>query len=213
MLKKSSLKSLLLGLVGWVVLASSSSAMAQEVAPDALVKRVTDEVLTIVRQDKDIQNGNSQKAVALVETKVSPNFDFARMTGLAMGREWNKASPDQKKALTQEFRTLLIRTYSNALSSYKDQTIEYKPFKGQAADTDVVVRTQINQPGGKPVELEYNLEKTAEGWKVYDVVVAGVSLVTNYRESFGQEVRSNGVDSLIKSLAAKNKTLEAGAKK
>ena len=132
------------------------------------------------------------------------------MTGLALGRDWNKATPDQKRVLTQEFRTLLVRTYSNALTAYRDQTVEYKPFKMAPGDTDVTVRTQVNQKRGKPIQLDYVLEKEADGWKVYDVVVAGVSLVTNYRSSFSQEVHSNGMDGLIKMLQAKNKALDSG---
>ena len=199
--------SLLLGL-----LLSCSSVFAQEETPDALVKKVTDDVLTIVRQDKDIQSGNTKKAIELVEAKVLPNFNFQRMTALAVGRDWNKASAEQKKQLADEFKTLLVRTYSNALTSYKDQTVRYKPTKMQGGDTDVLVRTEIVQSGNKPIQLDYSLEKQNDGWKVYDVVVAGVSLVTNYRETFAQEVRANGIDGLLQMLTNKNKQLEAGKK-
>lgn len=199
--------SLLLGLV-----LSVSAAFAQEESPDALVKKVTEEVLTIVRQDKDIQSGNMRKAIELVEAKVLPHFDFRRMTALAMGRDWNKANAEQKKRLTDEFNVLLVRTYSNALTSYKDQTVRYKPTKLPAGDADVVVKTEILQPGGRPIQLDYALEKQPDGWKVFDVIVAGVSLVTNYRDTFNQEVRANGVDGLIKMLSDKNKQLEAGKK-
>ena len=202
-----SLFSLLLGL--WL---SCSAVFAQEETPDALVKKVTDDVLTIVRQDKDIQGGNTKKAIELVEAKVLPNFNFQRMTALAVGRDWNKASAEQKKQLAEEFKTLLVRTYSNALTSYKDQTVRYKPTKMQGGDTDVLVRTEIVQSGNKPIQLDYSLEKQNDSWKVYDVVVAGVSLVTNYRDSFGQEVRANGIDGLLQMLASKNKQLEAGKK-
>ena len=199
--------SLLLGLL--VVL---SSALAQESAPDALVRKVTDDVLTIVRQDKDIQSGNTRKAIELVDSKVLPYFNFQRMTALAVGRDWSKATPEQKKRLAEEFKTLLVRTYSNALTSYKNQTISYKPTKMQAADTDVLVRTEVVQPGSKPVQLDYALEKQGDSWKVYDVIVAGVSLVTNYRDTFNQEVRNNGIDGLIQMLGNRNKQLEAGKK-
>lgn len=202
-----SLLSLMLG-----VFLMCSSAFAQEDSPDALIKKVTEDVLTIVRQDKDIQNGNTKKAIELVEVKVLPNFNFMRMTALAMGKDWNKASPEQKKQLSDEFKTLLVRTYSNALTGYKDQTVRYKPTKMQAGDTDVVVKTEVVQAGAKPIQLDYSMEKQAEGWKVYDVIVAGVSLVTNYRDTFSQEVRANGVDGLIKMISAKNKQLEAGKK-
>lgn len=191
---------------------SISSVFAQEDSPDAMIKKVTDEVLTIVRQDKDIQNGNTRKAIELVEVKVLPHFNFQRMTALAMGKEWHKANAEQKKRLSEEFKTLLVRTYSNALTSYRDQTIRYKPTKMPAGDADVVVKTEILQPGSKPVQLDYSLEKQPEGWKVYDVIVAGVSLVTNYRDTFAQEVRANGVDGLIQMLSSKNKQLESGKK-
>lgn len=189
-----------------------SPAIAQETAPDVLVRKVTDEVLSVVRQDKDIQNGNSRKVIELVDSKVLPHFNFQRMTALAMGRDWSRATPEQKQRLTEEFRTLLVRTYSNSLTSYRNQTIVYKPLRMQAGETDVLVRTEILQPGSKPVPLDYALRKEGEAWKVYDVIVAGISLVTNYRDTFTQEVRANGVDGLIKMLADRNKQLEAGKK-
>ena len=199
-----SLFSLLLG-----VLMLCAPAFAQEDSPDALIKKVTDDVLTIVRQDKDIQGGNTKKAIALVEAKVLPHFNFLHMTALAVGRDWREATPEQKKQLAEEFKTLLVRTYSNALTGYKDQTIRYKPTKMQSGDTDVLVRTEIVQSGSKPIALDYSVEKLPEGWKVYDVVVAGVSLVSNYRDTFAQEIRANKIDGLIKMLAAKNKQNEA----
>ena len=204
---KKLLHALLLGLM-----LAISPLFAQEDAPDAKIKKVTEDVLTIVRQDKDIQSGNTKKAIELVEVKVLPHFNFQRMTALAMGRDWNKASAEQKKQLTEEFKTLLVRTYSNALTGYKDQTIRYKPTKMQGGDSEVLVRTEVVQSGNKPIQLDYSLEKQAEGWKVYDVVVAGVSLVTNYRETFAQEVRANGLDGLLQMLSNKNKQLEAGKK-
>lgn len=186
------------------------NAFSTEETPDALVKRVTDEVLTIVRADKEIQGGNTRKAIELVEAKVLPHFNFSRMTALAVGKDWRQASPEQKKRLTEEFKTLLVRTYSNALTAYKNQTVVYKPLKMQPGDTDVLVRTEIRQPGQQAVLLDYGLEKQDSAWKVYDVVVAGISLVTNYRENFAQEVRTGGIDGLIASIAAKNKQFEAG---
>ena len=198
-------------LILWLAL-SVSPAFAQEESPDALIKKVTEEVLAIVRQDKDIQNGNTRKAIELVESKVLPHFNFQRMTALAMGRDWNKAGVEQKKRLADEFKTLLVRTYSNALTSYRDQTLRYRPTRMQGADLEVVVKTEIMQPGSKPIQLDYSLEKLPEGWKVFDVIVAGVSLVTNYRDTFNQEVRTNGVDGLIQMLSSKNKQLEAGKK-
>ena len=190
----------------------ASGALAQSDSPDAMIKEVTEEVLSIVRQDKDIQGGNTAKAIALVEAKALPHFNFQRMTVLSMGRDWKKADPGQQKRLVDEFRTLLVRTYSNALTGYKDQTIRYKPLSQPAGERDVVVRTEVLQSGGKPIPLDYSVEKGAEGWRIYDVVVAGVSLVTNYRDTFTQEVRANGVDGLIKMLSDKNKQLEASQK-
>lgn len=185
------------------------NAFSDDEAPDALVKRVTDEVLTIVRADKDIQSGNSKKAIELVEAKVLPHFNFNRMTALAVGKDWSKATPEQKKRLAKEFETLLVRTYSNALTAYKSQTIVYKPLKAQPGDTDVLVRTEIRQPGQQAVQLDYGVEKQDNnGWKVYDVIVAGISLVTNYRENFAQEVRNGGIDGLIASISAKNKQID-----
>ena len=190
----------------------STSAFSQEDSPDALIKKVTEDVLTIVRQDKDIQSGNTAKAIELVEAKVLPIFNFQHMTALAMGRDWSKATPEQKKRLADEFKTLLVRTYSNALTSYKNQTVRYKPTRMQSADTDVLVKTEIVQPGSKPIQLDYSLEKQSEGWKIYDVIVAGVSLVTNYRDTFNQEVRANGIEGLIQMLVTKNKQLDPGKK-
>ncbi len=200
----------LIALVFAVLLASP--ALAQE-APDVLVRRVTEEVLEIVRKDRDIQNGSMQKAVELVDQKVLPHFDFRHMTALAVGKDWKKASPGQQQQLTAEFKTLLVRTYSNALTSYKNQKIVYKPFKMNPGDSEVLVRTEVIQPGSKPVQIDYNLEKSDAGWKVYDVVVAGISLVTNYRDQFAQEVRSGGIDGLIAAIAAKNKSLQGGSAK
>lgn len=183
----------------------SVSVAAAESAPDELVKTVTDEVLTIVRNDKDIQSGNAKKAIALVEAKVLPHFNFTRMTQLAMGREWRNASPAQQQTLTSEFKTLLVRTYSKALTEYRNQTIEYKPLAAKAGDTEVKVKTLVKQPNSaKPIELDYSLERQDAGWKVYDIEVAGVSLVTNYRDTFATEVRNNGIDGLIKALQTKN---------
>ncbi len=205
------MKSLFLWVFG-VFLLVSGQAIADVDSPDALIKKVSDDVLTIVRQDKDIQSGNTKKAMDLVEAKVLPHFNFQHMTALAMGKDWRKATPEQKKRLSEEFKTLLVRTYSNALTGYRDQTIRYKPVKMQSGDEEVLVRTEIVQPGNKPIQLDYALEKLADGWKVFDVVVAGVSLVTNYRDTFSQEVRANGVDGLVQMLVAKNKQIEAGNK-
>jgi len=188
----------------------AATVMAQEVAPDVLVKTVTNEVLEIVRQDKEIQSGNTKKAIELVETKLLGHFNFTRMTQLALARDWRQASAAQQKILTDEFHSLLVRTYSKALTEYKNQTIDFKPFSMKAGETDARVRTEIKQSGaGKNIALDYYLEKSGTAWKVYDIEVGGISLVTNYRDSFAAEVRNNGIDGLIKSLQAKNKSGEA----
>ncbi len=186
----------------------AASAVAQE-APDVLIKKVTDEVLEIVRNDKDIQNGDTHKAIALVDARILPHFNFPHMTALAVGKDWRKASVTQQQQLTAEFKTLLVRTYSNALTGYKNQKVVFKPLKMNPADTDVLIRSEIQQSGSKPVQLDYSMEKLDSGWKVYDVTVAGISLVTNYRDQFGQEIRNGGMDGLIQTIAAKNKSLES----
>ena len=201
----------LFAMVAGLVLAAGVSA--QEMTPDALIKSVTSDVLDIVRKDKDIQSGNTKKAIELVEAKVLPYFNFTRMTKLALARDWRNTTPAQQKILTDEFHALLVRTYSKALTEYKNQTIDYKPFKMQPGDTDVKVRTEIKQPGGKPIQLDYYLEKQERDWKVYDIEVGGISLILNYRESFANEVRQSGIDGLIQSLQAKNKSGEAASVK
>ncbi len=182
---------------------TATSAQAQE-APDALVKHVAEEALSAIRADKDLQAGNPAKVKQLIESKLVPHFDTARMTALAMGRNWRSATPEQQKQLTEQFQTLLIRTYSNALTNYRDNKMNYKPLRMNPGDTDVVVRTEVTQPGQAPVQIDYSMEKTPDGWKAYDVVVAGVSLVTNYRDEFNDMVRKSGIDGLIKALADKN---------
>ena len=182
----------------------AAPAQAQE-APDALVKRVAEETLSAIRADKDLQAGNPAKVKQLIESKLLPHFDTARMTALAMGRNWRAATPEQQKRLTEEYQTLLIRTYSNALTNYRDNTMNYKPLRANPGDTEVIVRTEVTRPGQAPVQIDYSMEKTPEGWKAYDVVVAGVSLVTNYRDEFNDVIKSSGVDGLIKTLAEKNK--------
>ncbi len=189
----------------------ATAVSAQDLAPGALIKSMSDEVIGIIKQDKDIKAGNRTKINALVEAKVLPHFNFERMTALAMGRNWPKANAAQQKQLISEFRTLLVRTYSGALATYKNEVIEFKPLHAGAGDTDVTVRTQVKRPGSEPIGIDYSMEKTAGGWKVYDVVVAGVSLVTNYRDSFNAEIRDGGVDGLIKVLDNKNRSLDVHA--
>jgi phospholipid transport system substrate-binding protein len=187
-------------------------AQAQE-TPDVLIQTVSDEVLDIIRKDKDIQNGNTAKVIELVDKKILPHFNFPHMTALAVGKEWKKATPQQQQQLTTEFKTLLVRTYSNALIGYRNQKIVYKPFKMNAGDVEALVRTEVQQPGSKAIQLDYSLEKLDAGWKVFDVTVAGISLVTNYRDQFGQEVRNSGIDGLISTIAAKNRSLEGAIAK
>ena len=180
-------------------------ALAQE-APDALVKRVTDEVLAIIKSDKDLQSGNTRKVVELAEQKVLPHFDFSRMTRLAVGRNWAQANDAQKEALVKEFRTMLVRTYSTSLTAYRNQTIEVKPLKMGAQDKDVTVRTAVLQQGGPSIPIDYAMEKADSGWKVYDVVIDGASLVTTYRGSFNDQIAKGGIDGLVKTLADRNKS-------
>ena len=191
----------------WMALLFAASlaltAQAQE-APDALVKRVAEDVLQTIRGDKDLQAGNQAKVKQLIESKLAPNFDFTRMTSLAMGKNWRSATPEQQKILTDEFRTLLVRTYSGALSNYRDNTMDYAPLRMNPGDTDVIVRTSVRRPGQAPVQIDYSMAKTPDGWKAYDVIVAGVSLVTNYRDEFNAQIQNGGIDGLIKSLQAKN---------
>ena len=185
---------------------AQAPAPAPAVAPDALARSVTDDVLAVIRADKDIQAGNQKKVLELVEAKILPHFNFAGMTQLAMGRNWRQATPDQQKRLTEEFRALLVRTYTTAFVQYRNQTVEYKPLRMAASETDVVVQSFIKQNSGPPVAVDYNMEKTNTGWKVYNMKIEGISLVENYRGSFNTEIQRNGIDGLIKSLADKNRS-------
>ncbi|MDR2637830.1 MAG: ABC transporter substrate-binding protein [Zoogloeaceae bacterium] len=203
---------LLLTVAAFVAPGLHAQQSSAEIAPNSLVQSVTEDVLKILRQDKEIQNGNTKKTIALVHEKVLPHFNFKHMTQLAVGRDWKNADTRQQNELALQFRDLLVRTYANAVSSYRDQKVVYKPFKMSPEETDVLVRTEIVQPGGRPIQLDYSMEKTKQGWKVYDVIVGGVSLVTNYRDNFAQEIRAGGIDGLIKSLAEKNKALAAQGK-
>ena len=200
-------KQLLIGLVAVFCAVAVPTGAQNMTPPDALARSVTDEVLAVLRADKDIQAGNRKKVVDLVETKVLPHFNFVRMTQLAVGRHWREASPEQRKLLVNEFRTLLVQTYAATLTAYRDQAIEYRPLRIQPEDTDVVVRSLINQPGGKPVTVDYRMQKGDNGWKVYDVVVGDLSLVQSYRGSFNTEVQKGGIDGLVKALTEKNKQL------
>jgi len=180
--------------------------------PNTQIKTITQNILSTIKQDKDIQGGNIKKLAELVDAKILPSFDFTRMTQLALAVNWRRATPEQQKALTQEFRTLLVRTYSTALSSYRDQVIEFKPLRARPEDTEVTVRSEVKQKGAQPVTIDYDMEKTAAGWKVFDVKVGGVSLITTYKDDFANQVRDTGVDGLIKTLASKNRQSDARGK-
>lgn len=196
-----------------VAMLFSTSVLASTLPPDELVKQITQETYVFVNQDASLQKGDTSKLVEWAEKSVVSNFDFNRMTSLAVGKEWRQATPEQKKQLVHEFRKLLIRTFSNAfIGIKKEQKMEYKPFKMNPDDKTVVVKTLIIKPGTKPIEVNFSLEKEHDSWKVFDIVLAGVSLITNYRDSFAQEIRANGMDGLIKMLADKNKQLDQKAR-
>lgn len=180
-------------------------------APDALVIRISQDVMETARNDKDIQGGNHQKVLQLVEAKILPHVDFQRMTQLAMGRHWRDATPEQQKQLTDEFRSLLVYTYSGAISQVRDQRLEFRPFRADPTDTDVEVRSQVVQARGEPIQINYRLEKQPAGWKIYDVNVLGAWLVQSYKNSFATEIGKSGIDGLIKTLSEKNRRLAASA--
>jgi phospholipid transport system substrate-binding protein len=187
-----------------LTLATSFGAAAQDLAPDALVKNVTLEVVELITKDKEIKAGSRAKLIKVIEAKVLPHFNFSAMTSLAMGQHWGKANPEQRKQLTEEFKTLLVRTYASALAAYSEQKFDFRPLRAKPTDTDVTVNVRVLQPGAQAVTIDYSMEKTANGWKVYDVMVGGVSLVANYRTEFANTVRASGVDGLIRDLNKKN---------
>jgi len=179
-------------------------AQAEVVAPDVLIKTTAQDVLAIVKQDKEIQAGNQKKILELVDQKVLPHFDFTRMTQLAAGKNWRAATPVQKQALVTEFRNLLVRTYTKAFTQYSDQTVDVKPLKMAADATEVTVKTSISKPGAQPIQVDYEMKKTAAGWKAYDISIDGASMVMSYRGTFATQVAQSGIDGLIKTLADKN---------
>ena len=191
-----------------VALCAAGAAFAQE-APDAIVKRVATDVITTIKSDPAIQAGDQARIREVLEVKLLPNFDFTRMTALAMGRNWKSATPEQQKRVTDEFRALLVRTYSGALNNYRNETIDYKALRMNPADTDVTVRTVVMRATGSPIQIDYGMAKTPDGWKAYDVIVGGVSLVTNYRDEFNDQIKAGGVDGLIKTLVDRNKGVAA----
>ncbi len=191
-------------------LSFAAHAIAADIeAPDALVKRISQEVLDIAKVDKDIQGGNQKRVLQVVEEKILPSVDFQKMTSLAAGRFWRDATPEQQKQLTTEFRSLLVYTYSGAISQVRDQKVQFKPMRAAAGDTDVEVRSEVMQSRGEPIMINYRLEKAAGAWKIYDVNVLGAWLVESYKSTFSAEITKGGIDGLIKALSDKNKKLAA----
>ncbi len=190
---------------GLALLLTGLNVLGAEAAPDEVIRKTAEEVIAAIKADKGIQAGDRSKAYALIDQKVLPHFDFTRMTRLAVGRNWNQASLDQQKQLVEEFRDLLVRTYASSLSQYKDQVLQIKGTENQPGDTEAVVHSVILPSGGQAIPIDYSMEKMGDGWKVYDIRVDGVSLVTNYRSEFTDIVRRGGVDGLIKALDDKRK--------
>jgi phospholipid transport system substrate-binding protein len=184
---------------------AAPASFAQDLAPDALLRSVSAGVIDDIEQDQELRAANPENIVALVETRIVPLFDFVRMTRLAMARNWRLATPEQQNLVTAEFKTLLVRTYSTALAQYRGEAVEFKQLRTAPLDTEVTVRSEVTQPGNERMTLNYEMEKTPAGWKIYDVNVAGVRLVTTYREVFAEKVRAGGVDGLIKFLADGNR--------
>ena len=197
------------GLLGLTLSLALPLARAADEAPDEMIRRLSVDVLNTIKADKDVQNGDVRKIIAFVDSKVMPNVNFTRMTASAVGRNWRQATPEQQASLEQEFRTMLLRTYTGALSQVRDQTVQIKPSRALQEGDEVIVRTEVRGKGD-PIQLDYRLEKSpATGWKIYDVNVLGVWLVENYRNSFAQEINTSGIDGLINKLAQRNKTAAA----
>ncbi len=184
---------------------AAPAAQSQDVPPDVLMKSLSGEVIAEIRKDKAIQAGDAAKIAALVDAKIVPHFDLRRITQLAVGPGWRRATPEQQERLMQEFKTLLVRTYSGALASYRDQSVEFRPLRAAAGDTEVTVKSLIRQSGTEPIALEYDLARVGARWQIFDVRISGISLVATYRTSFAEEVRNNGVDGLISLLERKNR--------
>lgn len=192
--------------VAVLTMAFSAYAAAQE-APDALIKRISEEVMSVAKSDKAVQNGDPRRIRQVVDEKILPYVDFQRMTALAAGRYWRQATPQQQQQLTDQFKQLLMYTYSGAISQIRNQKIEYRPLRADPSDTEVVVNTQVVQPGNEPIQLSYRLEKTPTGWKIFDMNVLGAWLVETYKGSFASEINRSGIDGLIKALTDKNQQL------
>ena len=201
-----SMKNFIASVLGLGLLVASLGARAEMPEPDILIKNTVQDVLSIVKQDKDIQAGNQKKILELVDAKVLPHFDFEHMTRLAVGKHWRSATPEQRQTLVTEFRNLLVRTYTKAFTVYRDQTVEVKQLKMPAKATDVTVKTVLLKPGEPSIQVDYDMEKTANGWKAYDLSVEGVSLVTSYRGTFSDQIQQGGIEGLIKTLVEKNQS-------
>ncbi|MES2361958.1 MAG: ABC transporter substrate-binding protein [Pseudomonadota bacterium] len=210
-MNRRNLAHLFTAFVGVALLAAAPLVRAADEAPDALIKRVSAEVLDNIKTDKSVQAGDMSKVIALVDSQIMPNVNFTRMTASAVGRNWRQATPEQQKRLQDEFKTLLVRTYSGALAQVKEQTVNVKPLRATPADTEVTVRTEV-LGRGDPIQLDYRMEKAATGWKIYDLNVLGVWLVETYRTQFAQEISAKGIDGLIASLVQRNQA-NAGGKK
>ena len=187
-----------------------TTTTGQELGPEELVKKITDDVLAAIKSDKQLAAGDKQKALKLAEEKILPHVDFQEATRLAVGRSWNQASPEQKKKLVDEFRSMLVRTYSNAIDAYQGQTMKVLPSRNKPGDTDATVRNQFVRAGGKPVQVDYQMRKSDKGWKIYDISVEGISLVLTYRSEFDAVVKQEGIDGLIKRLGQKNAPAKLG---
>jgi len=198
-------------LAGCIAAALATQLCHARIAPpEETVKAATLDVIAIIRQDRAIQAGNPVKVAEQVESRIRPHFDFNRMTRIAAGRNWRMATPEQQQALTTEFKTLVVHTYSTALSVYRDRAFEFKQLRSAPGDSVATVKSLVKQRAGAPLSMDYEMEKSASGWKVYDIRIEGVSLITNYRETFAGRIRESGIDGLIKSLADKNRQGEKG---
>lgn len=202
------LKSRWTSLIATATLVLASAVAHAQTAPDVWIKQISGEVIEAVKADKAIQAGDTKRILALVDAKILPGVDFLRMTSSSVGRYWRQATPEQQKRLQEEFKTLLVRTYAGALTQVRDQTVELKPLRSKPEDTEVLVRSEIKGKG-EPIQLDYRVEKSGDGWKIYDVNVLGVWLVESYRASFAQEISASGIDGLITKLAEKNKAAAA----
>jgi phospholipid transport system substrate-binding protein len=203
---------ILLKIIGLLCLGFTQTALAQELSPEQLVQKVTEEVLTAIKSDKQLAAGDKQKALKLAEEKVLPYIDFEEATRLAVGRAWSQATPEQRKKLVGEFRNMLVRTYSNAIEAYEGQTLKVLPSRGgkQAGNDEATVRAQFVRAGGKPLPIEFQMRKTGPTWKVFDIAVEGISLVLTYRSEFDAVVKQEGIDGLIKRLTQKNSPAKLG---